>query len=125
MTTHIETLKEMIEKNGDLGKEITYLKVDIESAEIKAIPEWIQSGILQNVRQIGVELHTGKIFFDKPNRAKVAKGLLKAISQLYDMGFRHISYDPNTCVGRSQDHDKRYYTYVDISLYKPYGVTEN
>ena len=118
------TLKEHIEKNGDLGKEITYVKVDIESAEIKAIPEWIQSGILQNVRQIGIELHTGKIFFDKAKRAKVAKTLLKAISQLYDLGFRHISYDPNTCVGKSQDHDGRYYTFIDIVLYKPYNMTE-
>jgi hypothetical protein len=118
------TLKEHIEKNGDLGKEITYVKVDIESAEIKAIPEWIESGILQNVRQIGIELHTGKIFFDKAKRARVAESLLKSISQLYDLGFRHISYDPNTCVGKSQDHDGRYYTFIDIVLYKPYNMTE-
>ena len=116
----VTTLKNAIEANGDLGKEITYLKVDVESSEIKAIPEWIESGVLKNVRQIGIELHTGKIFFDKPSRAKTAKSLLKSISQLYDLGFRHISYGPNTCVGKSQDHKGQYYTFIDIVLYKPY-----
>ena len=53
-------LKNAITRNGDLGKEITCLKVDVESAEIKAIPEWIKSGALKNVRQISVELHTGE-----------------------------------------------------------------
>ena len=119
----VMTLKDIIKKNGDLGKEITYVKVDVESSEIKAIPEWIQSGILQNVRQIGIELHTGKMHFHKSKRARVAKILLKAISQLYDMGFRHISYDPNTCVGKRQDHGGVHYTFVDIVLYKPYNMT--
>ena len=117
----VTTLKDAIKANGDLDKEITYLKVDIESSEIKSIPEWIESGVLQNIRQIGIELHTGKIFFDKPNRAKAVKSLLKSISKLYDLGFRHISYDPNTCVGKSQDHAGQYYTFVDIVLYKPYA----
>ena len=35
----------------DTGRNISYLKVDIEGAEIAAIPEWIQSGILDSVRQ--------------------------------------------------------------------------
>ena len=114
------TLKDAFSNNGDLGKEITYLKVDIESSEIKAIPEWIQSGILENVRQIGMELHTGKLYFDRNGQADAAKRLLKLMSQLYDLGFRHISYSPNTCVGKSQDLNGQYYTFIDIVLYKPY-----
>ena len=116
----ITTLKDAIFNNGDLGKEITYLKVDIESSEIKAIPDWIRSGVLENVRQIGMELHTGKIYFDRKGQSSAAKKLLKIVSQLYDLGFRHISYSPNTCVGKSQDPNGQYYTFIDIVLYKPY-----
>ena len=115
----VTTLKDAIESNGDLGKEITYIKVDIESSEIKAIPQWIKSGILKDVRQIGIELHTGKTFFDRSGQAKAAKSLLKSISQLYDLGFRHVSYAPNLFVDKSQDHRHQYYTYIDIVLYKP------
>ena len=118
----ITTLKDAISSNGHFGKEITYLKVDIESSEIKAIPEWIQSGVLENVRQIGMELHTGKVFFDRKGQADAAKKLLKFISQLYDLGFRHISYSPNTCMGKSQDINEQYFTFIDIVLYKPYNL---
>ena len=45
--------------SGDLSRTITYLKVDIEGIEIKALSEWIRSGILDNVKQIGIEIHTG------------------------------------------------------------------
>ena len=116
----ITTLKDAISQNGDLGKEITYLKVDIEGSEIKAIPEWIQSGVLENVRQIGIELHTGKVYFDRKGQTDAAKKLLKFTTELYDLGFRHISYSPNTCVGKSQDPNGQYYTFIDIVLYKPY-----
>ena len=118
----VTTLKDAIVRNGDFGKEITYIKVDIESAELKAIPEWIESGILKNVRQIGIELHTGQLYVDKKDRPRVTKSLLKSMLQMYDdLGFRHVSYSPNTCVGKDADSlGKRYYTFMDIVLYKPY-----
>ena len=120
----VTTLNDAIKSNGHLEKEITYLKVDIESSEIKAIPQWIQSGVLKNVRQIGLELHTGKTFFDRSGQANAAKSLLKSISQLHELGFRHISYAPNLFVDKRQDHGMTYYTYIDIVLYKPYTSEE-
>lgn len=72
------TLRDIVARFGDGSKEITYLKVDIEGAELKALRQWIDSGngltfhfntkhskefteagVLANVRQIGMELHTG------------------------------------------------------------------
>ena len=50
--------------NGDAGKKISYLKVDVEGAEHKAISEWIRSGILDHVKQIGIEIHTGRDFLN-------------------------------------------------------------
>ena len=32
--------------------------MDVEGAEIAAIPEWIESGVLDSVDQIGIEMHT-------------------------------------------------------------------
>jgi hypothetical protein len=48
--------------SGDAGKTITYLKVDVEGSELKSIREWISSGILNHVRQIGIEIHTSPDF---------------------------------------------------------------
>ena len=45
---------------NDVGKNISYLKVDIEGIENSAIPQWIKSGVLDSVSQIGIELHTGR-----------------------------------------------------------------
>jgi len=44
-------LQDAVTSNGDLGKMITYLKVDVEGGELKSIHEWITSGILDYVRQ--------------------------------------------------------------------------
>ena len=82
----ITTLKDAISKNGHLGKEITYLKVDIESSEIKAIPEWIQSGVLENVRQIGMELHTGKVFFDRKGKLMQRRSFLSSYHNCMILG---------------------------------------
>ena len=53
------TLAKAVESNGHANSTISYLKVDVESSEIKSIPEWLQTGALKNVRQIGIEMHTG------------------------------------------------------------------
>lgn len=38
---------------------IDYLKIDVESAEWKALPQMMASGMLSNVRQLGIEIHFG------------------------------------------------------------------
>jgi hypothetical protein len=40
--------------NGDFGKQITYLKVDVEGSELKSISQWIDSGVLDYVRQVSI-----------------------------------------------------------------------
>jgi hypothetical protein len=46
------TLRDAVKLMNDSGRTISYLKVDIEGFEIKAIPEWIGSGILDQVGQV-------------------------------------------------------------------------
>ena len=38
----VDTLKSLIQKSGDSGKRISYLKIDIESSELDAIHDWIR-----------------------------------------------------------------------------------
>jgi len=59
--TKMETLKDLMVKNGEDKSKIFYLKVDIEGYELDALPEWIHSGALEKVDQMALELHLGKI----------------------------------------------------------------
>ena len=36
-------------------------QVDIEGAEVGALPQWLESGLLQRVDQLGIELHLAEI----------------------------------------------------------------
>jgi len=113
---HVTTLAKAMESNGHTNTSISYLKVDVESSEINSIPEWLQTGALNNVQQIGIEMHTGKVHLTSEERPNVFRQLLKSFQELYKIGFRLVSYAPNLCVGNtSQDQDsKNYYTYADI-----------
>jgi hypothetical protein len=114
------TLKEIVEAMGDTGKTISYLKVDIEGAEIAAIPEWISSGILDNVSQFGIELHTGTFVFGKAldvASQNISK-ILEFIRNLYKLGFRLISNANNDCVEKSDDYEKKYLSLMEVVFYK-------
>jgi hypothetical protein len=82
-------------------------------------PEWIKSGVLKNVRQIGIELHTGPVHIPNEKLHKAIYKLIQSLQQLYEMGFRMVSYSPNGCMAKSHDVERRYYSYFDIVLYKP------
>merc|ERR1712241_1356722 len=58
-TIKVKSLETLIKENGDLGKEITYLKLDVEGTEIGCMKKWLKSGVMKYVQQLGVEMHTG------------------------------------------------------------------
>ena len=57
---HLMTLsdlyRKMEERHGS-GRVIDYLKIDIEFDEWTALPQILQSGMLDRVRQLGIEIH--------------------------------------------------------------------
>ena len=113
-------LQDAIKNNNHSDFEISLLKVDIEGSEVKAIGEWFASGVLKQVRQIAVELHTGSIFFKKAKRPSLTRILTSFLTKFHKLGFKLVYYSPNTCVGKEQDpFGKKYYTFMDIVLYKP------
>ena len=116
----VKTLETIIKENGDENKIITYLKVDVESSELSAIPTWTKSEILNNIDQIGIELHTGAVHLKDHKIGQVLSSILLTFKEMRQrFGFKIIDYTPNGCVGKSQDKiEKRYTTYFDIVLYK-------
>jgi hypothetical protein len=119
-TLPVTTLKDAISNNGDLKKPITILKVDIESAEIKAMPEWIESGVLENIGQIAIEIHTGSKFFDQKEMIHAVKTLISSLSSLQKIGFRLVSYSPNKCIGKSWSSTEVYHSLVDVVFVQPH-----
>ena len=114
------TLEDTIKAFKDEGKTINYLKVDVEGHELKALPTWLHSGILEKIQQINFELHTGKIILKKHQIGPTLYPILKALKKMDEKyGFKLIQYKPNGCVGKSQDEiESKYYTFFDIVLMK-------
>jgi hypothetical protein len=46
--------QDIVTKNGDFGKTISYFKVDIEGMEIDAFADWIDSGMMNYVKQVSI-----------------------------------------------------------------------
>ena len=114
------TLQDAIELMGDKGKTISYLKVDIEGAEHRAIPEWISSGVLDKVTQIGIELHTGSTALGGEEQAvrEAFERVLGYLRGLHHLGFKLISNANNDCVAKSDDVDRRYFSLMEVVFYK-------
>ena len=113
-------LPKLCQMMGDSGRNISYLKVDIEGAELTAIPEWIKSGILDSVTQIGIEIHSGKYTLgsDPTKLAKDFSNILTFIRDLHSLGFKLISFTNNDCVAKSDDVDLKFFSLMEVVFYK-------
>ena len=82
------------------------------------MPEWISSGILDQVSQFGLEIHTPVGIIGKDQIVPELSKLLDVFRQLYDVGFRLISSTNNDCVAKSQDFEGKYLNYFELVFYK-------
>ena len=57
----VDTLDNLLVANGHRARRIFYLKVDIEGTELRALPGWVESGVLANVDQLALELHLNTV----------------------------------------------------------------
>ncbi|KAK3082976.1 hypothetical protein FSP39_010484 [Pinctada imbricata] len=71
---HLSDLKSIISDFGHVNRTIDILKLDIESFEKKALPQMLESGVLNNVVQLSIEFHNFRN--------------LTALQLLYNAGFR-------------------------------------
>jgi hypothetical protein len=90
--------------------------VDVESAELKAMPEWIESGIIDQVSQIGIEIHTDA--FKTSNIVEELGNLVDLMRNLHKANFRLISTSNNECIAKEHDMEKRYFNLMEVVFYK-------
>lgn len=84
-----------------LQRTIDVVKVDIEGDEWKVLPELFQSGELQRVRQICIEIHFGRVVPNLVNYTThwgnvTLAAQLKVLRQLHHEGFRIFMREHNT-----------------------------
>lgn len=109
----LKPLSKLIAENGHKGVEIDYLKIDIEEYEFSegGFRDWINSGALNYVRQIAIELHVEH----REENSKQYNEILQHLQDLYKLGFRVISHEVNMVKGPGMD---GIYNFVEIVLLK-------
>ena len=116
MGKRLDTLSSILQKYNHQDSKISYLKMDIEQAELEGLPAWLASGALDNVQQIALEIHLTE-------DVNVSVNFLKTLKKLYFEGnFRLISYEPNGCYRNIYKGEDKYYRLFEIVLKK---VSEN
>ena len=76
---------------------IDILKIDIEGDEWKAIPQMLKSGVLDQVKQLSIEIHFSRRGYGKPDfwgNVHSSKQLSQ-LRQLYEAGFRIVMRERN------------------------------
>ena len=114
----VSTLETLIYENEDIGKNITYLKVDIEGFEFNSFENWFKTDIFKNVDQFGMEVHIHPIFYKKVNVQKWFAKLHKHILKLSEYDLNLVETEPNLCIGKSVDFMNIYYPFNDLLFVK-------
>jgi len=115
-TEQLDTLEAQMRANGHSQSTISFLKADIEGSELTALPQWIESGVLDRVEQLAFEFHTRQMFHLQPDQPSF-KDVLKTIQDLYKKDFRLISYIPNLLSGK-KDQEPLYYPLFEAVFMK-------
>jgi len=121
-TMELDTLENHIALNNHQGRLIDYLKVDIEEEELHSLPQWIESGILENVDQIALEMHLNVLHVniykkdDWVHQKHRFRDILTQMQDLYKQNFRIVSFIPNLSYGR--DGEDNYYSLYEIVYMK-------
>ena len=112
----VMTLSDSMKYMGDEGKNLTILKVDIETMEFRCLEDWFESGILNRVDQIQMEIHNSDLWFPEET---VPFRMVDFLAVLYfKYNFRIINYSPNLWMEKSMDTDNKYYTFFDVTFKK-------
>ena len=109
---YYKSLSTILEENGHLDTEISYLKLDIEAHELTGIPIWLKTGSLDNVQQIGMEVHL------EPPTQNVTLEFLQTFKDLQLQGrFRIFNWEANNC-WKNLNKKYRYFGLSEIVLKK-------
>ena len=80
----MRTLDTLLKENGEYGRRITYLKVDVEGYEIACLKQWLKSGVVNFIDQLGIEMHTGPSAYMNG----VLKGMAIRVVEFSNRGYK-------------------------------------
>ena len=84
---------------NDKGKVISILKLDVEGFEFRVLPYIVESGILDSIHQITLEMHAEVTQI--PQSSEDMKSILDSWKIMQSKGFRIVDYSPNLTLERS------------------------
>ena len=114
----VQTLQEILEEFKDFESPITYLKMDVEGEELYLLDNWIETGVLNNVQQFGVEFHLSHLVVKNQANHWFGK-MIRYIQKLSkNYGLQLVDSEPNRCVGKKEDGLKLYYAFNDVLFVK-------
>ena len=107
-----KTLETILKDNGHTNTKISYLKLDIEKGELTALPAWLGSKSLDNIKQIAMEVHL------QPPEEKVTLDFLRTFKNLELQGnYRIFNWEANNC-WKNYNKKYDYFGLVEIVLKK-------
>ena len=106
------TLDHIFRDNGHIRANISYMKLDIESHELSGLPVWLNSGLLNQVQQIAVEIHL------QASEEQPTLDFLQTFKNLSLVGnFRHFNWEANNC-WKNLNKNMNFFGLVEIVLKK-------
>ena len=103
------------------GRIIDYLKLDIEFSEFIALPQILASGMMDRVRQLGIEVHLDNLN-EKNNSFKIIRDRINIIKSLEDYGLVRFDSVPSpwsNYVSFVDGIEWNEYTAYDMDWYNP------
>ena len=108
-----QTLDAILHTNGHTNIKISYLKLDIEGAELKGLLAWLESGSLDKVQQIAIEVHL--VGAEEKNQTSE---FLHTIKDLHLKGnYRIFNWEANNC-WKNYNKNEDYFRLAEIVLKK-------
>ena len=95
--------------------ETSLCQMDVEGAELDGLSEWMLTGALDYVDQLGIELHTAHNFNGYEVPIERFKILLETSRELYENGFRIVSYEINYTAGKA---GSNFYPFFEVVFVK-------
>ena len=106
------TLDHILSENGHISTNISYMKLDIESHELSGLPVWLNSGLLNQVQQIAVEIHL------QTSEKQSTLDFLNTLKNLSIVGnFRVFDWEANNC-WKNLNKDTNHFGLAEIVLKK-------
>ena len=101
---------------SDTGKEMSILKLDIEGYEFRVLPYILNNDMIDNIKQLTLEVHGDNLWDYTEPMIKDMKTLLDVWKIMQSKGFRIVNYSPNLTIERWYSRSSKNYRNFDITF---------